>query len=689
MKYYKLKECTRYQPEELMEVGFVGNGAEEKLCKMVVLLIKNFLPAIFAICVMVACSDDDIQPDPIVDSKEWPLDGNMDKSYRPGDNFFMYCNGTWYKNADVGDGDYVGLDAEFDKTNKERINSLDNETIKKFWADAADVDRTTDAAIASIKKDLKVVENLHTKEEAWAAIGKTMQMGYRKIFDFSPFPHKGNMYAEIIPAIITGIDNATWIVECLKTVGLADSEAELKARKVIELQQRLVNTAAISNRSFLTMEAYFAQQTRVIPLNRAQTRGENGYEMLENIVEAIGISPENTLITPESLRYISILQAADVATIQAMLQFDIASFVALTSREKLKRLNELYHMDSTIEGYLQDTRYTYMGYLFSYAYATKYVPEARKTKFKEISEELRTVFRERISALSWLSESTKQRALKKLAAMKFNVGYPDRWLVEGLPKLTGSSFLEDLRQLRMAKFAVNKSLIGKNSQDVSFDYFINNWYDLTNFNAFYMPAMNSISIYPAFMLAPYYKEDVSDAYNYAMAYVIGHEMTHGFDSKGANYNEVGDREDWWTETDRQKFLAKQQLLIDCYNRFEVMPDELPGLHADGKKTLNENIADLGGVEIAHQAYVNKLKREGYTGEELIKQEKKFYQAYAEYHRKKFSVKGIMYYMEHDNHSLEKERVNGVVSNCDRWYELYNVKPDDKLYLKPELRCYIW
>lgn len=651
-------------------------------------MIKNFLPAVFAICALVACSNDDIQPDPIVDSKEWPLDGNMDKSYRPGDNFFMYCNGTWYKNADVGDRDYVGLDADFDKINWEKIRSLDNESIKKFRADAADVDRTTDAAIAGIKKDLKVVENLNTKEEAWAAIGKTMQMGYRKIFDFASFPYKGKMYAVISPAI-TGIDNATWIAECLKTAGMTDSEAQIKAQKVIELQQRLVHSAAITNRSFLTMEAYFAQQTRMVPLNRAQTRAEGGYEMLESIIEAIGISHENTLVTPDLEPYLSILQAADVPTIQAMLQFDMANFVALTSHENLKRMNDLCGLEFTLEDHLQDTRDTYMGYLYSYAYATKYVSESRKTKFKEICEELRAVFRERIRTLSWLSEPTKERALRKLEAMKFNVGYPDRWLEEGLPKLTGNSLLEDMRQLRKAKFAVNKSLIGKNSQDASFDYIINNWADLTILNAFYSSAFNSISIYPAFMLDPYYKEGVSDAYNYAMAYTIGHEMTHGFDSEGAKYNEVGDLEDWWTETDRQKFLAKQQLLIDCYNRFEVMPDELPGLHADGVKTLNENIADLGGMEITHQAYVNKLKREGYTDEELIKQEKKFFQAYAEYHRKKFSVKGINYYMEHDNHSLEKERVNGVVSNCERWYELYDVKPRDKLYLKPELRSHIW
>lgn len=651
-------------------------------------MIKNFLPAVFAICALVACSDDDIQPDPVVDSKEWPLDGNMDKSYRPGDNFFMYCNGTWYKNADVGDRDYVGLDADFDKINWEKIRSLDNESIKKFRADAAAFDRTTDAAIASIKKDLKVVENLNTKEEAWAAIGKTMQMGYRKIFDFAPFPYKGNMYAEIIPAT-TRIDNATWIAECLKTAGITDSEAQIKAQKVIELQQRLVNSAAITNLSLLNMKKYFDRQTKMLPMKHIQTRAEGGYEMLESIVEAIGISAESILITPEVEQYLSILQAADVATIQAMLQFDMANFVVLTSHENLKRMNELYDEEFTLEDYLQDIRDMYMGYLYSYAYATKYVSESRKTKFKEICEELRAVFRERIRALSWLSEPTKERALRKLEAMKFNVGYPDRWLEEGLPKLTGNSLLEDIRQLRKAKFAVNKSLIGKNSQDASFDYIINNWYDLTILNAFYSPAFNSISIYPAFMLDPYYKEEVSDAYNYAMTYVIGHEMTHGFDSEGAKYNEAGDLEDWWTETDRQKYLAKQQLLIDCYNRFEVMPDKLPGLHADGEKTLNENIADLGGIEIAHQAYVNKLKREGYAGEELIKQEKKFFQAYAEFHRKKFSVKGINYYMEHDAHSLEKERVNGVVSNCDRWYELYDVKPRDELYLKPELRSHIW
>ena len=207
-------------------------------------------------------------------------------------------------------------------------------------------------------------------------------------------------------------------------------------------------------------------------------------------------------------------------------------------------------------------------------------------------------------------------------------------------------------------------------------------------NCFYYPEFNCLCIYPAYMLPPMYNEQVSDAYNYAEFAIVGHEITHGFDNNGSNYDKNGDYRNWWTVMDKMAFTEKCQSLIDCYNLLEIMPEEMPGQYCDGENTLGENIADLGGVEIAHQAYVEKLQREGFHGEELEKQERRFYQGWAEVWRQKYTSSYAQTLLE-DVHALPKERVNGVMMNCDRWYELFDVQWGDMLYLAPELRTHIW
>lgn len=652
---------------------------------------KLLLLILLAVCWLTACTDEDIQPPPsTVDTKEWTLDGNMDTSCRPGDNFFMYCNGTWYKNATVGERGYVGLYADAFNILNERISSLDNELMAKLQKGVETVDQTTEASVAAIKRELKTVGQITTKEEAGIAIAKNMQMGYETLFKLKmSLFEDGTIGAEILPTI-RGVANVDWVAECFKTVGMTDDEARIKARKVVDLERQLFAAMPQTKQSLPVNRKYTGPRPVTEPFVNTRTRGSNRCEILDKLIETIGKEDDTVGVYDYTDKYVSVLESADLSSIQAILQYGIAKYIYLTSHANLSKYNRLSDDKRTFEGELSSIRYGYMNYLFSYAYAAKYMTETKKMKFEKLAEECREAFRERIINLDWLSEATKQRALSKLAAIRFNVGYPDQWVKEGLAELTDGLLIENLYRLRRASFALTDFFINKKYRDVFFNYKLAFEYNLADYNAYYYGECNSVIVFPAFILEPYYKEDASDAYNYALSCLsLGHEMIHGFDSDGSEYNETGEYENWWTEEDRQKYLAKQQSLIDCYNSLEVMPDELPGLYADGEKTLDENIADLGGFEIGYQAYMNKLKREGYYGDELIKQKKRFYQAFAEAYRKKYSVYDVKYYMENDTHSLDKERVNGVVMNTDRWYELYNVKPGDKLYLVPEKRTHIW
>lgn len=385
---------------------------------------------------------------------------------------------------------------------------------------------------------------------------------------------------------------------------------------------------------------------------------------------------------------------------------DIVQWVEGWSVEDLKRLMEYSVMEdykytsstfATEEGdagawnsIVREAMNDYMSYPISHAFGPRYVSPELKERFEGACEELKEAFGERLADLDWMSETTKQNAMEKLEVMKVNVGYPDEWLEEGLPELSGATFLEDVMQLRESRFALVKAFQGQDSKQMSFHLSISEpGMSLLLPNCFYYRDCNAILIYPAFMLPPFISEDISDAYAYASFSVIGHEITHGFDNLGANFDKDGNYRNWWAVMDKMAFTEKCLSLVNCYNLLEIMPDELPGVYCDGENTLGENIADLGGVEVADQAYVKKLEREGFYGEEREKQERRFYQGWAEVWRSKYTAEIAEWSNREDIHALPKERVNGVVMNCDRWYELFGVQWGDMLYLSPELRTHIW
>ena len=213
--------------------------------------------------------------------------------------------------------------------------------------------------------------------------------------------------------------------------------------------------------------------------------------------------------------------------------------------------------------------------------------------------------------------------------------------------------------------------------------------DLTLVNAFHAPAENATYIYPAFMLPPLARDDISEAYSYALFAVIGHEITHAFDSQGSSYDPNGDPRNWWTVADKMAFEKRQEKLINCYSHLEINPTEYPGEYGDGKRTLGENIADLGGFLVALDAYKAKLEKDGYNGENYKTQLRKFYESYAavwcvRYNKEKWDV-----LRKTDVHSPAPLRVNGVVMNTDLWYELYGVDRNKMLYLPEDERTYIW
>lgn len=255
---------------------------------------------------------------------------------------------------------------------------------------------------------------------------------------------------------------------------------------------------------------------------------------------------------------------------------------------------------------------------------------------------------------------------------------------------------DDIRALRRAKVNLNCKLVGMTTKRASFHQVILNM-PLTTVNACYITSGNYMNILPAYMLSPNYDPNVNDAHNYANMMAWGHEIIHGFDTDGAKFDQVGNWGSLWAnEVDSQEFQKRAQQLIDYYSSMDVMPFET-GLKNDGAFTVAENVADLGGFYLAYDSYVKHLKKQGFTGDQLRLQKQRFYEAYGYFWSAKWTAefaknrtlgneaKGVA----KDEHSLFRERVNGVVTNTDDWYDLFDVKSTDKLYLAPEKRIRIW
>jgi len=314
-------------------------------------------------------------------------------------------------------------------------------------------------------------------------------------------------------------------------------------------------------------------------------------------------------------------------------------------------------------------------------YVEQYFPAEAKERMLTMISNLRTALGERISNVTWMSQETKQKALEKLEAVIVKVGYPDKWRdYSGLTIEKDSYYANVLRAVKFeSEYQLSK--IGK-PVDPS------EWLmSPQTVNAYYNPTTNEICFPAAILQPPFFDMNADDAVNYgAIGVVIGHEMTHGFDDQGRQYDKTGNVNDWWTEEDSKNFVNQAQVLVNHFNGIEV----LPGLFADGQFTLGENIADNGGLNTSFVA-LQHAKEQGTVQEMMdgFTANQRFFIAYANVWANNIRDEEIARRTKTDPHSLGKWRVNGTLPHIDAFIEAFNIQPGDKMYLAPEKRAKIW
>jgi len=318
-------------------------------------------------------------------------------------------------------------------------------------------------------------------------------------------------------------------------------------------------------------------------------------------------------------------------------------------------------------------------------YVKEYFPEENKARMLALVKNLQRALGERISAVTWMSDETKQKALEKLSAFTIKIGYPDKW--------------RDYTDLRISKadtYYANLMRAARFEQEYSLSFLDKpvdkqKWYMTPQtVNAYYNPSSNEICFPAGILQYPFFDMSADDAFNYgAIGVVIGHEMTHGFDDQGCQFDKDGNMINWWTEDDKKRFDERTKVMADFFDGIEVAP----GVHANGRFTLGENIADHGGLQVSYQAFCNneaaKPKNQRLGKKAGFTPAQRFFLAYANVWAGNIRPEEILQRTKSDPHSLGRWRVNGALPHIGAWYDAFGITPSSPLYLAPEKRVSIW
>ena len=616
------------------------------------------LLAISSLSLFTACSKDDVAVIPSA-SEPYPHPDeyavNKDLSVNPGDSFYDYCNGSWLKKNPIPDDFTKNLGGIYATKGamEERVQELTKSVpdISRFYTlmdHMHDYSKeSNDYIIAQMAKYKKPT----TKEEAYRTLGK--------------------MFMDGIDVVNLSL---VWDKDKLKAVILPGSSRN--TQQYIEQLQ--------------------SQERRSL----SATRAGGGETAIALVGEGMGIDPAMLQMSEiEILRWTTFWESYTIDEIYQMMQDKWMFYKAYADEAGLAEYNMgLSPEDQATMKSLRDGARLELNYVMSYHLQQKYLSQEMKDKYVNITKEIQAALRKRIARVDWMSETTKNNAIDKLNHCHMNVAYPDTWHKECLPAITDcKTMVEALHRLKAANARLAAKLVG--TDDLFTDRLMSSMQgpngdpvpsDLTLVNAFYMPGDNSITIYPAMLLPPLMPSgNVSEACSYAVFTIIGHEFTHGFDNNGAEWDKYGQRKNWWTVADRMNFNERSETLVSTYNLLELDPERDPLFFCDGKRTLGENIADLGGFLAALDAYQERLDQQGFTGETRNEQLRKFYESYAHLWCVQYGQNTFEILKYNDVHAHARLRVNGVVMNTDSWYDLYNVNQNRLLYLPAKRRTYNW
>ena len=406
-----------------------------------------------------------------------------------------------------------------------------------------------------------------------------------------------------------------------------------------------------------------------------------------------GMPPFDSLSVnqPEPIHEVErILAEADLADLKSYLYFKVVNDAAslLSDRFRQAHFNFFRRAMSGTEQDLPRWKQgvnaveSALGMALGRTYVERYFPASSKERMLQLVENLRKALGERIDMQTWMSDETKRKAHEKLDAFYVKIGYPDEWMDYSALDIDPSlSYYENMvrAQQFMSKYYIDKRVNRRTDRT--------EWLMTPQtINAYYNPTTNEICFPAGILQPPFFNAEADDACNYgAIGVVIGHEMTHGFDDQGSQFDKNGNWANWWTKSDADNFKARTQVMVDYFNRIDVLPD----LKANGQLTLGENIADHGGIKIAFHALQNAMRQNPLPAKDGFTPEQRFFLSYALLWAGNIRPAALRQRTLTDPHSAGRWRVNGALPHIEAWYKAFGVKKSDPMYIAPKKRADVW
>ncbi len=644
---------------------------------------------------------------------------NMDPSVKPGDNFFEYANGTWIKDNPLPAKETRwGSFNMLIQQNTDRLLKILNEVSKTSGLPKGSLKQRVGDLYASgmdslaieklgynpIKPDLERIAKINSLSEVINEVTYERSHAIAAplfAFGVQPDPKNPNMniadfgqggttladrdYYLKNDARTQKIQSAYkhYIITLFTLTGTSEEAAAKKANIIFNLETEMAKTQLSRTELRDPVKTYHkfsvADFSKTTPhLNWAQimTQMKAGGQKEVLVDEPDFFRSEDALLAATPVEdwkvYLdwNILKntAGSLSAPFVKAAFDFSS---VTSGQKVQTpRNE--RMSGLID--------RGMGELLGQLYVEKYFKPQAKLYMVNLVNNMKQTLGERIKRLDWMSSETKARALKKLAAFSVKIGYPDIWQAYRGLDIDRHDYFGNVRRVSEWRYNYNLSQLGKPVDKKRFNM------TAPTVNANYEPTKNEITFPAGILQFPFFDINADDAVNYGgIGAVIGHEMTHGFDDEGRQYDADGSLHDWWTKADADKFKTRADMVVDQYNGFTVVDT----LHVNGRLTLGENLADLGGINIAYEAF--KKTKEGHSTQKIdgFTPDQRFFLSWAQVWRSIQRPESAAQRVLVDPHSPEKYRANAPLTNLDAWYKAFDIKPGDKMYKKPEDRIKVW
>ena len=647
---------------------------------------------------------------------------NLDKTTNPTEDFYKFATGGWQKNNPLPAAySRFGSFDQLQEDNNKRINAILSDLLKKnykagtteyklseFYKLSMDSVRRNEEGVRPVMPILnemeaaKTLADLRKVQLNHPVAGYGIPLGYG--FGADEKNAKMNILQISQGGLTLGLkeyyldnDAATktirdaykqHIVKMFKLFGFDEAAATAKRDAIMRFE---TSVALISkNRTELrdveanynktTLEAFKTDYPN-IPLEEMANAEGIKSEYLKDIV----VGQPTFLAGVDKL--LSVLTADDL---RAIMEWDAILSAASYLSDDIQAANFEFFgkvMRGRQEDYPRWKRATnqvesQMGEALGKMYCERYFPASSKKRMEQLVKNLQIALGERIKAQDWMSDSTKQAALDKLASFYVKIGYPNAWKdLSALNIDPAKSYYENVQACRefWDKFYIEKNA-GKPVDREA-------WFMTPQtVNAYYNPTTNEICFPAGILQYPFFDPKSDDAFNYgAIGVVIGHEMTHGFDDQGRHYDKEGNMTDWWTESDGKNFVERTSKYADFFSKIKVLPD----LNANGELTLGENLADHGGLQVAYTAYKNATKDKPLKAKDGFTADQRFFLAYSGVWAANITEAEIRNRTKSDPHSLGKWRVNGALPHINAWYEAFNVKESDKMFIPESERLQLW